>query len=101
MIEGTAVALPSGELLGEVGGGGRAVPVTWQPIETARKDQRLILWAQGRVTLGRWDDDRYAHTPRPYWRLIDEHIYGKVHGRAYPPTHWMPLPPPPAGEAAP
>lgn len=74
----------------------------WQPIETAPKDERILLyrptagfpWA--RVVIGRFDSDRYAKRPRPYWPHELEWVTGKTEGRAANPTHWMPLPGPPS-----
>jgi hypothetical protein len=58
----------------------------WQPIETAPKDGTIVLlvidhgkWGE-KVWTGLWDDG---------WMVI----YGKARNA---PTHWMPLPAPPA-----
>lgn len=67
----------------------------WQPIETAPKDQRILLFRSGHVVCGRWNDDRYARTPRPYWTHDNERTFGVVDARKSPPQFWMPLPPPP------
>lgn len=71
----------------------------WQPIETAPKDGRMILlyrptgggWMN--TATGSWNDDRYAKNPRPYW---ESWLRIGVDWRTLPPTHWMPLPEPPA-----
>lgn len=74
----------------------------WQPIETAPKDERILLYRPTagftwtRVVIGRFDSDRYAKRPRPYWQHDLEHLAGKAEGRAVNPTHWMPLPAPPS-----
>lgn len=60
----------------------------WQPIETAPKDGTQLLltcvgWAEPVVAhwnAGAWDDGDYC-----------DYMTGL--------THWMPLPPPPAGDA--
>jgi hypothetical protein len=75
----------------------------WQPIETAPKDGTRILAAWPRnhfgivpISFARWDDDKYAQNPRPYWSACaDERVWGKVAVRASQPTHWRPLPAPP------
>lgn len=73
----------------------------WQPIETAPRDGTIVLvhpatWTGMSASPARWDDNRYAKHPRPYWNRIDTvsaHI-----SRAYEPTHWQPLPEPPSEE---
>lgn len=68
----------------------------WQPIETAPRDgRRVLLYWDGHVVCGNWDEDRYANRPRPYWRHDMERIFGIRALRATPPTHWRPLPAPP------
>ena len=69
----------------------------WQTIETAPKDFTMLLlyrptasdWAK--VTVGRWEDDKYAKHPKPYWEIWLK-IGGKMESREWLPTHWMPLP---------
>lgn len=62
----------------------------WRPIETAPKDGRYILllkpaWYHApRWFVARWQDTGLTAG----W----QHYYGPE------PTHWMPLPPPPAQE---
>ena len=71
----------------------------WQLIETAPKDGTSILLcvAPFEPLVGRFDEalgwvdfgaDEYDNDRRELW--IDS-------GEKYAPTHWMPLPPPPAG----
>lgn len=67
----------------------------WQPIETAPKDGTCVLvWPPtfaGVVSCARWNEDRFAKKPHPYWSRVDD--LGKVYlSRGNPPTHWMPLP---------
>ena len=74
---------------------------SWSPIETAPTAQRsvleptprfLLLCKSGKVEIGRYDHDRYARKPRPFWHL--EGRLGRVLDmRGDEPTHWMPLPP--------
>jgi hypothetical protein len=67
----------------------------WQPIETAPKDGRTILGysESGQMLIWRWDTDRYAKKPKPYWRAFS--VFGVTGERSMQPTHWMPLPEPP------
>jgi len=51
-------------------------PSEWQPIETAPKDQEILVWAHG---IGQWVS-KFA-----WWDC----------GAHRKPTHWMPLPEPP------
>jgi hypothetical protein len=75
----------------------------WQPIELAPKDKIILLYRPGHcvpwqsVAPGKYDDDKYAKRPRPFWVswLL---CSGKTDDRAYPPTHWIPMPNPPASE---
>lgn len=54
----------------------------WQPIETAPKDQTIII--TGRYANGR------AYVEEGYW-----HPHGHFNARKFdPPTHWMPMPHP-------
>jgi hypothetical protein len=61
----------------------------WQPIETAPKDGTPVdLWTA--------EDGRFAdacwNSTRRRWETQWERLANSV------PTHWMPLPPPPAAE---
>ena len=65
----------------------------WQPIETAPKDGTLIVvWPptwQGATSSARYNDNRHAKTPRPFWSRLDD--MGRVSlSRDNQPTHWMP-----------
>ena len=68
----------------------------WQPIETAPKDGTAVLvypatWNGHSVAIAKWESDKYAKKPRPYWSRNDD--LGRVTiSREHPPTHWMPLP---------
>ena len=62
----------------------------WQPIETAPKDSRVLVWAAGAVRIGRFDDDEYSKKPRPMWSWVGP--WCRADMRASPPSHWMPLP---------
>jgi hypothetical protein len=72
----------------------------WQPIETAPKDGTAVLvypatWGSKPASIAKWNEDKYAKNPRPFWERDDD--LGKVSiSRGKPPTHWMPLPAPPS-----
>ena len=67
--------------------------MNWQPIETAPKDREILLACPKRgVVRGKWDDNRYAKHPRPYWSHDRERIWGTLACRRDQPTHWMELP---------
>lgn len=72
--------------------------VGWQPIETAPKDKMMLLYRPtahewGMVTLGKWEEDKYAKKPNPFWAMWHK-IGGITEARAWKPTHWMQLPTP-------
>ena len=81
-------------------------PLTWQPIDTAPKDQRVLLYYPQRfpgVVCGVWQDEEYARKPQPHWTNDRSHIHGVYASRRIQPTHWMALPDAPAhnsGEGA-
>ena len=79
------IAAPNSTNVRGADGGGRAQP-EWQPIETAPKDgTKVLLSNQRRVDSSRWVGQT-AVGPVGHWL-----------GEWYaPPTHWMPLPNPPA-----
>ena len=73
----------------------------WQPIETAPKDGTSIL-----VSNGRWRDIAYWAAFARFNNITDSMDVGPAwcgrdcddpyYSYALDPTHWMPLPPPPA-----
>lgn len=84
----------------------------WQPIETAPKDRRLLLYRPGeyrdsQVTEGCWVDlaDDWLATPAerkvpPHWKTRGR-PFKEDQRRSHtdlrcPPTHWMPIPAPPS-----
>lgn len=74
---------------------GHAQSPGWQPIETAPKDREILVWSEmfdGKRFIAKWNDNRYASKPRPYWSFSDEQIYGTTAVRNNQPTHWTPLP---------
>jgi hypothetical protein len=70
-------------------------PLAWQPIDTAPKDRRVLLYYPQRfpgVVCGFWEAEEYAKKPRPHWRNDKSHMH-VVHAiRDNQPTHWMALP---------
>lgn len=68
----------------------------WEPISTAPRDGAVILLFRKReVTAGLWvgDQDEYP------WQVVDADVADGWNGwrdDVGGPTHWMPLPPPPA-----
>jgi hypothetical protein len=70
----------------------------WQPIETAPKDgTRVMLYRPGQdPVFGRWNSDRFASKPKPFWDHDLIRLHGMLDARKNPPTHWQPLPDPPA-----
>ena len=69
----------------------------WQPIETAPKDKRILLFrpcSKWAIVTGKFNDDHFAAKPRPYWEHDLQHITGIKESRQFQPTHWM-LPEPP------
>ncbi len=73
----------------------------WQPIETAPKDEYIIVWPPtftGVVSCAKWNEDEYAKRPQPYWERSDD--MGRVTlSRETPPTHWMPQLKPPKDQS--
>lgn len=70
--------------------------MNWQPIETAPKDKRILLFrptANGwwRIMGGKYDSNEYARNPKPYWSA-DNWSIGMRDQCQNTPTHWMPLP---------
>lgn len=82
---------------------GQLVPAqAWQGMDSAPKDELILLWGY----LDPIPDQRelYVYLERPtrvagYWEDIDQSwaVMGSTwEGPFFNPTHWMPLPPPPA-----
>jgi len=78
----------------------------WQPIETAPKDGTWVLLSGGSIYYG-WDGETFP--PHVVAQFIGGPKYreeqcwqfawydGGYYGEYENPTHWMPLPAPPAG----
>ncbi|MCK9549168.1 hypothetical protein [Aquamicrobium sp.] len=70
-----------------------ATPNGWQDISTAPKDgTEILILRNGRVAIGRWNEDKYTKNPRPYWDGTDAAWQGKIWAREKEPTKWQPLP---------
>lgn len=74
-----------------------SVPDGWQPINTAPKDGTEIdVWCKvcGRVP------DAVFNTKKNRWEYVGLDMFDEMDWieLEYPPTHWMPLPPPPKEE---
>jgi hypothetical protein len=68
----------------------------WQPIESAPKDgTRIDVFAEGR----RWPDSYWSGGPkRGCWWAPNWDYDGMDGPTCLAPTHWMPIPPPPAAD---
>ncbi len=63
----------------------------WQDISTAPKNKRIGLLINGVEYIGRWEDDRFAQKPRPYWQ---HETFGRLQisdQRKEQPTMWREL----------
>jgi hypothetical protein len=90
--DGTRRPLPRGSAMSET-------PM-WQQIETAPKDgTRVLLAVNGAVLIGRWSDDAALGRCEsgPAWQIFecDDCWYSWAEDA---PSHWMPLPDPPADQ---
>ena len=73
----------------------------WKNIESAPRDgtKILVYTVQGDVELSEFYEfwyDRYEEVESGLYRKIREKSYEGWNSN--PPTHWMPLPPPPTGD---
>jgi hypothetical protein len=67
----------------------------WRTMESAPKDgTEVLVFAKDKPRPGYWDDCTYAKKPKPYWHYTS--AWGINDMRTNPPTHWQPLPTPPA-----
>lgn len=67
----------------------------WRPIETAPKDQNILLlrptkYGGPRVEIGYFESEKHHSKPRPYWESMSK--LSMFEKRTYQPTYWMPLP---------
>ena len=74
--------------------------MTWQPISSAPKDGTRILIMCARPLIARWEPDIDAPAEDyegPGWLVYEcEDPWFSVWAKPDIPTHWMPLPNPPA-----
>ena len=82
--------------------------VAWQPIETAPKDEFILLYEDGMMRCGMRENGQWEPAEIPFLvdqvgnRIVNrdlEQLRGEtleLSGRIREPTHWMHLPPPPA-----
>ena len=71
----------------------------WQPIESAPRDgTRILLFFPNDVGVisGEWNFEQFYANPKPHFTHDQEQRWGVRHMRANQPTHWQPLPLPPA-----
>jgi hypothetical protein len=72
----------------------------WQPIETAPKDGARILatirWKYSDGTTGEAQDVIYWHAGGLFWAFPTPMNYVQCFDEGVCPTHWQPLPDPPA-----
>lgn len=65
----------------------------WKNIDSAPKDgTRILVYQRGFIGVARYDIDKYAARPKPFWSGHFALIYGVREAKANAPTHWMPLP---------
>lgn len=64
----------------------------WQPIETAPKDERVLVVMGGYVVIARFDKQEFKKKPKPLWR--SDAVMQISYDRLNQPTKWMPLPKP-------
>lgn len=63
----------------------------WLPIDSAPQDgTRILVPMRGRVTIARWNDQKYHKKPNPFWECVDP--FGILSDRENQPVFWMHLP---------
>ena len=70
----------------------------WQPIETAPKNTDVLVFMEGDVFQGILDKEGGFVDKGWDFPFADAHGCGCCAGEENYPTHWMPLPEPPAAE---
>lgn len=73
--------------------------MNWQPIETAPKDRRVLLWfptlfGTGCWSGGEWISEENHRKPLPHFTCDLIRLIGLVAIRDCQPTHWMEIAPP-------
>lgn len=75
----------------------------WQPISSAPLDKNILvfrpaMWGgKGHIGVAKWNTDEFAKRQKPFWESCEGWVR-QTDDRAYPPTHWQPLPAPPEAE---
>lgn len=72
--------------------------MTWQPIDSARKDRIIWLAMPGRMRLGYWrSGEEFEHhgSVGGGWRDFSKSEGGGPADLDFSPTHWQPVPHPP------
>ena len=62
--------------------------IEWQPIETAPKDEPILVMTGETMHVVRWIN---IHGDFDYW-AVDDNKHGPFTLRGKAPTHWLPLP---------
>lgn len=83
----------------------------WLPIESAPRDEFILLYENGMMRCGMWEGGRWEPAEFPVLvdpvgnRIVNRELTKLWPGysmelsrRIYEPTHWMPLPSPPKVE---
>lgn len=79
--------------------------MSWQPIETAPMNRRILLWWRTcrEPHIGQWDiDEEYDQRPKSWkspeegWRNCGDQCIPRNQSDC---THWMPLPSPPESQS--
>jgi hypothetical protein len=73
----------------------------WQPIETAPKDGTVILlWSRyaSHPTTAAWEGDRWVCQADGHSAIESQSDFGTTYREFDVPSHWRPLPAPPADE---
>jgi hypothetical protein len=77
--------------------------MNWQPIETAPKDRRILLYYPEPIfnginmVFGRWDEDEFYKKPQPHWEHDKDRLSGKPAMRNSHPSHWADIEAPATG----
>ena len=84
---------------------GVAVETPWQPIETAPRDDTEILVMYMHIEtqivhVGFWLEGDECESPAGWWTYTHSEVSRELLDGWRAPTHWMPLPPPPASQGA-
>lgn len=68
--------------------------MNWQPIETAPKDRRILLYYKDKLfngihcAFGRWEKEEWNKKPSPHWTHDLSHLSGRYATIHNQPTLW-------------